>query len=242
MRAMRHSGKWRSVSLAGYASSGRPVVGTPQGNQSFPGHERSEAVVHPSTCLVVWLLVLVAIQGLDGYLLMAALLILPLFGGRALRHCGQLIRGARWLLLSVFVILAWGSAGDPAWTGAMAPSHEGLVDASTHVGRLLLVLMAVAVLRARMPVADLLTATHRLLEPLRRCGLDADRGLVRLLLVLHYLETMPRPRDWRQLLELPASGHCEAFELADRRLSSRDYWIMIVAVAGILPLVCYWQA
>jgi len=154
--------------------------------------------VHPSTCLVVWLLVLVAIQGLDGYLLMAALLILPLFGGRALRHCGQLIRGARWLLLSVFVILAWGSAGDPVWTGMMAPSHEGLVDASTHVGRLLLVLMAVAILRVRMSLPELLTGTRRLLEPLRRLGVDPDRGLVRLLLVLRHLETLPRPRDWRR--------------------------------------------
>jgi len=202
-----------------------------------------EAAVHPSTRLVVWFLVLVAIQGLDGYLLMAVLLISLFFGGRALRRCGQLIRGARWLLLSMFVILAWGSAGDPVWTGMMAPSHEGLVDASTHVGRLLLVLMAVAVLRERMPMADLLTATHRLLEPLRRCGLDTDRGLVRLLLVLHYLETMPRPRDWRQLLEPQASsGHRETFELTDRRLSSQDYWIIMVAVAGGLPLVCYWQA
>lgn len=198
--------------------------------------------MHPSTRLVVWFLVLVAIQGLDGSLLVAALLILPFFGRGALRRCGQLIRGARWLLLSVFVILAWGSAGDPVWTGMMAPSHEGLLDASTHVGRLLLVLMAVAVLRERMPMADLLTATHRLLDPLRRGGLDTDRGLVRLLLVLHYLETMPQPRDWRQLLEPPASsGHREIFELTDRQLSSRDYWIIVVAVAGFLPLFCYWQ-
>jgi hypothetical protein len=127
-------------------------------------------------------------------------------------------------LLSVFVILAWGGVGDPAWSGMMAPSREGLLDASTHVGRLLLVLMAVAVLRERMPMAELLIATHRLLDPLRRCGLDTDRGLVRLLLVLHYLETMPRPRDWRQLLEPPASsGQREIFELTDRQLSSRDY-------------------
>jgi hypothetical protein len=76
----------------------------------------------------------------------------------------------------------------------------------THGGRLLLVLMAVAVLRERMPLADLLTAMHRLLEPLRRCGVDTDRGLVRLLLVLNYIETMPRPRDWRLLLDAPAAA------------------------------------
>ncbi len=203
------------------------------------------ATVHPSTRLVVWLLMLVAIQGLDGRLLLAALLGLPLCGRLALRRCGQLTWGARWLLLSLFVILAWGGAGDPIWNGVMAPSHEGLVDALTHIGRLLLVLMAVAVLRERMPVADLLTATHRLLEPLRRCGLDADRALVRLLLVLRHLETMPRPRDWRRLLEVPASGSSEVFEvfeLADRRLAPRDYLMIIVAVASIIPVFYFWQA
>ena len=198
--------------------------------------------MHPSARLLVWFLVLVAIQGLEGRLLLAALLVLPLFGRPALRRCGQLIRGARWLLLSVFVILAWGGAGDPAWSGVMAPSREGLVDASTHVGRLLLMLMAVAVLRERMPLADLLTAIHRLLEPLRHCGLDTERGLVRLLLVLRYLETMPRPGDWRQLLDVSASANSEVFELTDRRLSRRDYLIIMIAVASILPVFYFRQA
>jgi hypothetical protein len=58
-------------------------------------------------------------------LLLAALLILPFFGRPALRRCGQLIRGARWLLLSVFVILAWGGAGDPAWADRWRPVARG---------------------------------------------------------------------------------------------------------------------
>jgi hypothetical protein len=188
--------------------------------------------VHPSTRLFVWLLTLVAIQGLDDRPLLAALLVLPLFGGRVLRRCGRLAWGARWLFLSLFVILAWGGAGDPAWDGAMAPSREGLLDALTHVARLLLVLMAVAVLREWMPFPDLLTAAHRLLEPLRRCGLDPDRGLVRLMLVMRHIETTPRPRDWRILLDLPASSSSEVFELADRPLGGRDYLTMALCAAG----------
>jgi energy-coupling factor transporter transmembrane protein EcfT len=192
--------------------------------------------VHPSTRLVVWFLMLVLIQNLEGSLLAAALLVLPLCGGPALRRCWQLTWGARWLFLSLFVILAWGGAGDPAWNGAMAPSLEGLADALTHIGRLLLVLMAVTVLRARMPLADLLSGAHRLLEPLRRCGLDADRGLVRLLLVLRYMETMPRARDWRLLLEVPEQAAGEMFELADRPLGRRDYLAITVVVVSILAL------
>jgi energy-coupling factor transporter transmembrane protein EcfT len=177
---------------------------------------------------------LVFAHSLEGSLLAAALLASLCFGGRILRRCGQLVWAARWLFLSLFVILTWGGAGEPAWNGFMAPSLEGLADAATRVGRLLLVLMAVAVLRERMSLADLLSGAHCLLEPLRRCRLDPDRGLVRLLLVLRYIEAMPRPRDWRQLLDLRADRSIEVLELADRRFSSRDALIVILAVAGLV--------
>ena len=193
--------------------------------------------MHPSTRLVVWFLMLVLIQNLEGSLLAAALLVLPLCGGPALRRCWQLTWGARWLFLSLFVILAWGGAGEAAWNGPMAPSREGLFDASPHVGRLLLVLMAVAVLRERMSTADLLTGIYRLLEPMRRCGLDSDRGLVRLLLVLNYIETMPKPRDWRMLLDVPASSNSEVFQLVDQPLAVRDYLIIALALVGAVPLL-----
>lgn len=190
--------------------------------------------MHPSASLLLWFLILVFVQSLEGSLLAAALLVSLCFGGRTLRRCGQLIWAARWLFLSLFVILAWGGAGEPAWNGFMAPSLEGLADAATRVGRLLLVLMAVAVLRERMSSADLLSGAHCLLEPLRRCRLDADRGLVRLLLVLRYMEAMPRPRDWRQLLELRADCQVEVLELADRRFSRRDALIVILAVTSLV--------
>lgn len=199
--------------------------------------------MHPTTCLVVWFLMLVLIQNLQGSLLVAGLLALPLCGRAALRRCGQLTWRARWLFLSMLVILAWGGAGDPAWDGTMAPSVEGLSDALTQIGRLLLVLMAATILHERIPVADLLSGAHRLLAPLRRWGLDADRGVVRLLLVLRYLETMPRARDWRRLLlALPEPSTSEVFELADCPLRGRDYWTLALAVVGIVPLIYLLQA
>ena len=193
--------------------------------------------MHPSTQLVLWLLILLLSQGMDELLLMATMLLVPLFGRSVLSRCWQLAWGARWIFLSLFVILAWGGIGEAAWNGPMAPSREGLLDASTHVGRLLLVLMAVAVLRERMSTADLLTGIYRLLEPMRRCGLDSDRGLVRLLLVLNYIETMPRPRDWRMLLDVPASCNSEVFELVDQPLSSRDYLVIALALVAAVPLL-----
>ncbi len=90
--------------------------------------------MHPSTRLVVWLLVLVAIQALAGTLLVAALLLLSLSGTAALRRCLQLAWRARWLFVSLSVILAWGGVGDPAWSGPLAPSREGLIEALTQAG------------------------------------------------------------------------------------------------------------
>ncbi|MCP5248741.1 MAG: hypothetical protein H6942_09465 [Candidatus Accumulibacter sp.] len=198
--------------------------------------------MHPTTYLVIWLSMLVASQFLDGYALLTALLLLPLSGAAVRRRWRRLAWAMRWLLLSLFVVLAWGSAGDPAWSGAMAPTREGLVEASTHLGRLLLALMAVAVLLEWLPVPDLLAATHRLLAPLRRCGIDPDRSVVRLLLVLRYIETTPRPRDWRSLLDVPASDRSECLELVDRRFSWLDLIAIGVVIGGGVTIYCLRQA
>jgi hypothetical protein len=200
------------------------------------------ATLHPTTCLVAWLLSLVAVQGLQGSLLAVAFLVPPLFGRLALQRAIRLAWGARWLFLSLFVILAWGRAGEPVWGGAMAPSAEGLSEALTQVGRLLLVLMAVAVLRQRLSVPEFLTAAHRLLWPLRRCGVDTDRGIVRVLLVLQYLETTPRPRDWRRLLDVPEVSSSEVFELRDRHFPGRDYLIIGLLLVSVVLLYGHAQA
>ena len=197
--------------------------------------------MHPSTRLVVWLLVLVAIQALAGTLLVAALLLLSLSGTAALRRCLQLAWRARWLFVSLSVILAWGGVGDPAWSGPLAPSREGLLAALTQAGRLLAVLMVVAVLREQMPASELLIGIHRLLEPLRRCGVDVDRGVVRLLLVLNHLETMPRPRDWRLLLAAPTARGGEIFELPDRQLGGHDYLVIALIAVGGGSFLLFWQ-
>ncbi len=159
--------------------------------------------VHPTTRLLAWLALLVGVQALSGGALLAAFALLPLAGRRALRRGAQLVWRARWLLVSLLVIVSWGVAGEPLWPGAAAPTIEGGREALTHLARLLLMLFAVAAFLEAMPLPELLAATHVLLGPLRRCGVDTERGVVRLLLVLRYVETLPRPRDWRILLKAP---------------------------------------
>ena len=191
------------------------------------------SAVHPVTRVIIWLLFLLVVQCLSGAVLVAVFLLLPLLGTRVLKRGGHLVWRTRWLLLSLLVIFSWGVAGEPFWTGAAAPTHEGLREALTHLGRLLLVLMAVAAFLESMPLPDLLAATHTLLKPLQRLGLDPERGVVRLMLVLRYAESLPRPRDWRSLLDAPVSSVNERVEVNYQPPRWTDYAIVLIfAVAA----------
>lgn len=196
------------------------------------------AALHPATRLCLWLLLLIALQSLDGGGLVLAFLALPLLGGAVLRRGGRLAWRARWLLLSLFVIFAWGLPGEPLWDGAGAPSREGLAEALAHLGRLLLVLLAVAALLESMPLPELLAAARRLLAPLRRFGLDGERTAVRLLLVLRYVESLPRPRDWRQLLAVPAVSSSERICFDDRPLRGIDRLVLLAAAGLAIGVWC----
>ena len=194
------------------------------------------SVVHPTTRLVLWLLLMLAIQWLEGGMLALMFLPLLLLGRRVLLRGGRLVWRARWLLVSLFVIFAWGVAGEPLWPGIAAPTYEGLLEALIQLGRLLLMLMSVAAFLESMPLPSLLTATHSMLHPLQRFGLDPDRGVIRLMLVIRYVETLPRPRDWRILLEVPALSVSEVLEIEEHPLRWLDGLILISAAAALLVL------
>ena len=186
---------------------------------------------------MVWLFVLIAVQALSGIALLVGAAVFCLFGRAVIQRSKKLVWRTRWLLVSLFVILAWGTAGDPLWQHGFAPTHEGLHLAWTHSGRLLLVLMAVAAFLETMSLPDLLTATHTVLSPLRRLGFDPDRGVVRLMLALRYAEDLPRPRDWRALLDLPVALECTTVDIHTRPFGWVDVALAVVVVALIGVLI-----
>lgn len=194
-------------------------------------------VLHPAVRLAGWLLVLLAIQRLAGLPLFVALAATALLGRAILGRAARLIRRTRWLLLSLLIVFAWGVAGDPLWQGFGAPSREGLEEAATQVGRLLLVLVAVAAFLETMPLGSLLSGARRLLQPLRRAGIDADRGVIRLMLVLRYAEALPRPRDWRTLLAAPTVPVSESVELDDAPLALLDRVLLLAGVAAFVAII-----
>jgi energy-coupling factor transporter transmembrane protein EcfT len=193
--------------------------------------------LHPVTRLSGWLALLLAVQCLSGTKLLAACLIVPLSGTRVMRRGGRLIWRARWLWISLALVFAWGVAGEPLWDAGMAPTHEGIDEALKHLGRLFLVLVTVAALLEFMPLADLLAATHALLTPFRGLGLDSDRGVVRLMLALRYVENLPRPRDWRALLDIPETATDEIIEIDHPAMCWIDGGV-IAGWLGGLALFC----
>lgn len=197
-----------------------------------------KTAVHPATRLIAWLALLIAVQCLSGAVLLAACLFAPLAGARVMRRGGRLVWRTRWLLLSLLLVFAWGVAGDPLWSGSLAPTREGVDEALKHLGRLVLVLVSVAAFLEFMPLAELLAATHALLAPLRRLGVDSDRGVVRLMLVLRYVETLPRPRDWKSLLDIPETAACETIEIEHQALRWLDGCVMAGLLGGLV-LFCF---
>lgn len=197
-----------------------------------------KTAVHPATRLIAWLALLIAVQCLSGAVLLAACLFAPLAGARVMRRGGRLVWRTRWLLLSLLLVFAWGVAGEPLWSGSLAPTREGVDEALKHLGRLVLVLVSVAAFLEFMPLAELLAATHALLAPLRRLGVDSDRGVVRLMLVLRYVETLPRPRDWKSLLDIPETAVCETIEIEHQALRWLDGCVMAGLLGGLV-LFCF---
>lgn len=169
-------------------------------------------LLHPVHRLCCWLLAVVAVQSLSGWSLMPALP-LVLFGGRAVVvRWLRLAWRARWLLLSLLAVLAWGVAGEPVLVdgGVWIPTWEGLAAGLTQAGRLLLVLGAVALLLETTPPEQLMAGCHGLLRalvaPLRvlprsiRPRPDVNRAVVRLSLALHYAARAPKG-GWQHLLD-----------------------------------------
>ena len=120
--------------------------------------------MHPSSALLVCLIAVVAIQflGLAGLALVASVLLtLSNAGGGWWR----LLRRMRWLLLSVWLILAYGSSGDALFDFAWMPTYEGVREASLHVARLALMLGCLAWLFAFLGNHGLLVALQSMLHP-----------------------------------------------------------------------------
>lgn len=166
------------------------------------------AFLHPASWLLGWVLLVLAAQHWHGALLLAgAVLCLWRVQPPIRQAAWQLLRRSRWLLLSLWLILAYGAPGE-AWQGfVIAPSLQGMAEASQHALRLVFLLVTLATVLHTLSRQQLVSGLFALLHPLQRFGLgagnkrlrlDAERSVVRLALVLLHLEHTPRGKGWWQ--------------------------------------------
>lgn len=119
-----------------------------------------------------------------------------------------LLRRMRWLFLTVWLILSYGTAGEAIFDLAWLPTHEGVAEATLHVLRLALMLGCLAWLFTALGKNGLQVALVSLLRPLSMRGITTDRLVVRLSLVMENLrEELPKGA-WRRMLE----GHAETVD------------------------------
>lgn len=198
-------------------------------------------MTHPTSALIVWLISTITLQFV-GYPWLAGLLLLVFLLARpALPAWWRFIRRGRWLLLSLWLILAYGTPGEALFDFSWAPTYEGLAEANLQAVRLLLMLACLAWLFQRLGHAGLFAAIWGLMRPLTRLGVDSERMVVRLSLVLENLQTPLAQGAWRQMLHpgsVPAGGP-ECLQLQLPRWHWRDTAVisgLLLAVLGVLGL------
>lgn len=155
--------------------------------------------LHPSAALALWLAAVASVQYLE-YPGLAVVAVVLLVMPGVLRPWLGFARRARWLLLTLWLILAYNTPGEAYADMAWAPTYEGLAEASLHAVRLVVMLGCLAWLFARLGRAGLLAGLWGLLQPCRRLGLDSERLVVRLSLVLENLQREQEKGAWRRVL------------------------------------------
>ncbi|MBI4756109.1 MAG: hypothetical protein HY778_11990 [Betaproteobacteria bacterium] len=203
--------------------------------------------LHPSTRLAIWIGgVLLVGQGHGLSALVCALALLGIAGVWARRRCVVLIRRARWLLVSIVLISAWLTPGEPVVQSpaSLAPTLEGLSQGGEQALQLVSMLAMVAMLLELTPVATIIGGIHGLMWPLGVFPTLRERIALRLLLVLQYVESKPTGarfgaagHGWRAWLDSPASGRYQGTIVLPReRVSALD----VLVLSAMLGALGFW--
>ena len=194
-----------------------------------------EPDLHPTTALIAWLAAVLATQFLAYAGL--ALLVLGLLLARPTlwRPWFAYVRRGRWLLLSLWLILAYNTPGEALADLPWAPTYEGMADASLQAARLVAMLGCLAWLFDHLGRDGLVSALWGLLRPLQCFGFDTARLVVRLSLVLENLQARPEKGAWKKMLagDPDFAGGPAVLHLSLPLWAVRDT-LLVLASAGLL--------
>ena len=197
-------------------------------------------LLHPSSALIAWFAALVAVQSLDYPGLSACAVLLMLVPGVA-QPWLCFVRRARWLLATLWLILAYNTPGEAYADIVWAPTYEGLAEASVHAVRLIVMLGCLSWLFVRLGRDGLLAGLWGVLQPWRYFGLDTERLVVRLSLVLESLKTPQEKGAWRKILlaEPDFADGANSIKFASAVWTGRDSLLIAGALSLLMVVVLF---
>lgn len=146
---------------------------------------------HPAAQILTWCLLVMTMQVISLYTLpmTAGFILLAAFAISRHKFI-HLLRRTRWIMLSLLLIYAYSTPGQPLSEGLgfFGPSREGLIAGVLQLTRLLAALAGLAILLERLHRQQLIAGLYTLFAPLHWLGLSRERLAVRLALTLHYAE------------------------------------------------------
>ena len=151
----------------------------------------------------------------------------------------RVVRRLRYIFLALFILFAWQTPGvmiaPPL--GVLSPTWDGMRATLEPATRLLAVVSVVSLMLRGLSTEDWVNSLYILVQPLKVCGLSAERFAVRLRLVLEYIGQ--RELNWRNCLyEMEAdTGQMPQQVWPVRRLQGRDVCLLaglMIALIGYL--------
>jgi len=168
---------------------------------------------HPAAQILTWCVLVGILQtlALQALLIAGGLVLLAGFALSRMKFM-HLLRRTRWIMLSLLLVYACSTPGQPLLDGLgmYSPSREGLIDGVLQLMRLLAALAGLAILLDRLHRLQLIAGLYALFAPLQWLGLSRERLAVRLALTLHYAEVaMLRAQTWQDTLRSLFEPHGE---------------------------------
>jgi len=196
-------------------------------------------ILHPSTALIAWLAAVLAVQFV-GYAGLAIMALAVLFSPFSVsRSWGFNIYRARWLLLTLWLILSYNTPGEAVMGASWAPTYEGIADANLQAMRLVLMLGFLAWLSIRLGRDGLVSALWGVLQPLQVLRVDTQRLVIRLSLVLANLQTPQEKGSWRRMMaaDAPLKDGPNVVHVALPRWAAVDTLIVVAAAAILIGAI-----
>jgi energy-coupling factor transport system permease protein len=201
---------------------------------------------HPATQLIVWVCGAIVVQKLQGLALLVVALCL-LFAAYVLhdQRLFRLLRRARWILFTLFIIYALLTSGEPLWPALNFPSLtiEGVSEGLNQLGRLICVLASLSILLTLLSTEQLLSGIYSLMRFVRYVGLSPETLAVRLALTLHYAESAMRDTadDWRCAIQQALSPSESNLANIDIALQPRGWGDTVLLILSGALLLGAWR-